>query len=230
MNSASDNTTNNKILNSVLFISEDLDYIKKFKVQLDDKYNVTFFHNDKFYLLEGEVNSFDLIVFDNNHGSLSKFIEIFKLAKTYNFNVPMIVLQNQMPENLLTVKDANACMVLDKNIDEKLLLANIELTLSFVYTNKKVQFENGFYFDVNREVLFQGKKIIKLTKIEKKLVHILALNPNTLVTYEDISKVVWKGKEFSIFSLRNVVKHIREKTDETFIKNSSNKGYVITTI
>ena len=96
--------------------------------------------------------------------------------------------------------------------------------------NKKVQFENGFYFDISREILFQGKKIIKLTKTERKLVNLLALNPNALVTYEDISSIVWRGKEFSIYSLRNVIKHIREKTDESFIKNSSNRGYVITTI
>ena len=68
------------------------------------------------------------------------------------------------------------------------------------------------------------------TKNYWKTENLLASNSNTLVTYEDISRIVWKGKEFSIFSLRNVVKHIREKTDETFIKNSSNKGYVITTI
>ena len=121
-------------------------------------------------------------------------------------------------------------LVKGKNINEAFLFKNIEIALDFLYTNKKLQFENGFYFDMNRELLFQGKKTIKLTKTEKKLINLLALNPNVLVTYEHISSVVWKGKEFSIYSLRNVIKHIREKTDETFIKNSSNKGYVINTI
>ena len=83
---------------------------------------------------------------------------------------------------------------------------------------------------MTREMLFQGKKIIKLTKIEKRLINLLALNPNELVTYEDISSIVWKGKVFSIYSLRNVVKHIREKTNESFIKNFSNRGYIINTI
>ena len=124
----------------------------------------------------------------------------------------------------------NMYTILDKNINEAFLFKNIEIALDFLYTNKKLQFENGFYFDMNRELLFQGKKTIKLTKTEKKLINLLALNPNVLVTYEHISSVVWKGKEFSIYSLRNVIKHIREKTDETFIKNSSNKGYVINTI
>ncbi|WP_414144442.1 helix-turn-helix domain-containing protein [Arcobacter sp.] len=71
---------------------------------------------------------------------------------------------------------------------------------------------------------------MKLTRTEKKLISLLAVNVNELVTYEDISSVVWKGKEFSIYSLRNVVKNIREKTDELFIKNSSNRGYIINKI
>ena len=70
----------------------------------------------------------------------------------------------------------------------------------------------------------------ELTKTEKKLIKVLAENTNKLVTYEEISDIVWKGKVFSIYSLRNVIKHIREKTDESFIKNSSNRGYILTSI
>lgn len=224
------NTINNKNMSSILFVSEDLESIRILKNKLNDKYNITFFHYDKFYLLDGELDAFDLIVFDNNKDLLLKFIDVFKQTKTYNFNIPMIILQNELSDDLSIFKFSNVYTILNKDIDQKHLIANIEMALSFLYTNKKVQFENGFYFDVSREVLFQGKKVIKLTKIEKKLINLLASNPNVLVTYEDISNIVWKGKEFSIYSLRNVVKHIREKTDETFIKNSSNRGYVINTI
>ena len=230
MNTIFVHSTNNKNISSVLFITENMDCINKLKNNLSDKYNISFFNDNKFYLLSGEINSFDLIVFDNRKNTLLEFIEVFKSTKPYDFNVPMIVLEDEIKEKVLTYKYCNTYMILNESIDEKSLLINIELSLSFLCANKKVQFENGFYFDVNKEILFQGKKIIKLTKTEKKLVNLLASNPNVLITYEDISSVVWKGKEFSIYSLRNVIKHIREKTDETFIKNSSNRGYVITTI
>ncbi len=230
MNTIFVHSTNNKNISSVLFITENMNCINKLKNNLSDKYNISFFNDNKFYLLSGEINSFDLIVFDNRKNTLLEFIEVFKSTKTYDFNVPMIVLEDEIKEKVLTYKYCNTYMILNESIDEKSLLINIELSLSFLCANKKVQFENGFYFDVNKEILFQGKKIIKLTKTEKKLVNLLASNPNVLITYEDISSVVWKGKEFSIYSLRNVIKHIREKTDETFIKNSSNRGYVINTI
>ena len=180
---------NNKNNSSILVITEDLESIRRLKSSVNSKYNVTFFHNDKFYLLDGDVNSFDLIIFDNSKNLLAKFIDVFKLTKSYDFNIPMIVLQNEATQELSTLKCANTCMILEKNIDDKFLLLNVEVIFNFVYTNKKVQFENGFCFDVNKEILFQGKKIIKLTKIEKKLVNLLALNPNVLVTYEDIGVV-----------------------------------------
>ena len=224
------NITNNKSIRSVLLVSEDLEYVQKLTKLLNDKFNLSFFMDDKFQLLDTQIDSFDLIVFDNSHNKISKFTETLKLKKTYNFNIPMIVLENETIEEFSNYKYDNMYTILDKNINEAFLFKNIEIALDFLNANKKVQFENGFYFDMNKELLFQGKKTIKLTKTEKKLINLLALNPNILVTYEHISSVVWKGKEFSIYSLRNVIKHIREKTDETFIKNSSNKGYVINTI
>lgn len=230
MNSIFLYTTNNKNVNSVLVISEDVGFLDKLKKVSGDKYNISFFNSENFNLLNTEINTFDLIVFDNSKNSLTKFVDVFKQTKSYTFNIPMIILEDKVSQEFSLHKYSNAYAIFNKDNDESFLLNNIEISLSFLYTNKKVQFENGFYFDISREILFQGKKIIKLTKTERKLVNLLALNSNTLVTYEDISSIVWRGKEFSIYSLRNVIKHIREKTDESFIKNSSNRGYVITTI
>ena len=230
MNSVFIDIANNKNISSVLLISTDVEYLNKIKKVLGDKYDVVFFNNDRFYLLKAEINCFDLIVFDNSNDLLAKFIEGFKLTKFSSLNVPMILLENNISEDLSIYKFSNVYSVFNKNIDEKILLDNIELSLNFLNANKKVQFEKGFYFDINKEILFQDKRIVKLTRTERKLISLLALKVNNLVTYEDIAAIVWKGKEFSIYSLRNVVKHIREKTDELFIKNSSNRGYVINTI
>lgn len=230
MSSVFIDTINNKNICSVLFITMDVEYANKIKKNLSDKCNIVFFDNDRFYLLNNEINNFDLIVFDNSMNLLPKFIEISKFTKLYNLNIPMILLEDEISQDLSMYKFCNTYAIFNKNIDERHLLNNIELSLNFFNSNKKVQFEKGFYFDINKEILFQDKKIIKLTRTERRLISLLASNVNNLVTYEDISSVVWKGKEFSIYSLRNVVKHIREKTDELFIKNSSNRGYVINTI
>lgn len=215
---------------SILIISENLEYIERLKESLNPSYSYTFFENNKFYLLNGSINNFDLIIFDSNEENIRKFIEVFKLTKSYNFNIPVLLIENDKLEDLSIYKMINVYSIIKKPVDNDFLVNTVEVCFSFIDSNKKVQFENGYHFDLTREELFFGKKIIKLTKTERKLIKVLAENTNKLVTYEEISDIVWKGKVFSIYSLRNVIKHIREKTDESFIKNSSNRGYILTSI
>lgn len=42
-----------------------------------------------------------------------------------------------------------------------------------------------------------------------------------------IKDVVWRGKDMSIYTMRNIVNKIRQKTYYEIIKNHSNKGYTI---
>ena len=221
---------NNINKKSILVISDDLEFTTNFKKNINGLYDYHFFENNKFYLLNSDINGFDLIIFDDSKNDLNKFVEVFNLTKSYNFNIPMIVLLDGGTEDLVLYKKANVYAIYEKYMKFELLMKNIDMSFNFLNSNKKVQFENGFYFDLSREELFHDKKIIKLTRIEKKLVKLLTENTNKLVTYEEISDIVWKGKVFSIYSLRNVIKHIREKTNDTFIKNSSNRGYILNTI
>lgn len=215
---------------SILIICEDSNFIDNFKKNLNKSYKYTFFENNKFYLLINDINNFDLIIFDDSKDDLNKFVNIFNLTKSYNFNIPTILLSNEDISDLDLYEKANIYSIYEKSITPDLLAKNIEINFNFLDSNKKVQFENGYYFDLTREDLFHDKKIVKLTKIEKKLVRLFTENSNRLVTYEEISDTVWKGKVFSIHSLRNSIKHIREKTSDTFIKNSSNRGYILNAI
>lgn len=222
--------TQDKKNKSILVIIDDLIYMDKLKKEVSLTFDFTFFENNKFYLLNSVINNFDVIIFDNSNNDLKKFLDVFKLTKSYNFNIPIILLEKDVKQDLSLYKIINVYSILQKPVSVEFLLNTIELCINFLNTNKKVQFENGYYFDITREELFHGKKIIKLTRTEKKLINLLAKNPNSLVTYEDIANVVWKGKVFSKYSLRNVINHIREKTDDTFIRNYSNRGYILNSI
>lgn len=217
----------NNITKTLLIVSQNRDILN---IAFSEKEKITCFETNKFYLLNSAISNFDLIIFDNRDNELNKFINTFTLTKSYNFNIPMILIENNISEELNLYKLANVYTVLKAPIDEAYLKTSVELCLNYLNSNKKVQFEDGFHFDKSREMLFLGKKIIKLTKTEKKLVKLLSENPNNLVSYEQIENVVWKGKVFSIYSLRNLIMSIRDKTSENFIKNYSNKGYILNTI
>lgn len=213
---------------SLLFISDDSSFVEDIKKSLNN--SVTFFENNKFYLLNSIINSFDVIVFDNRNNNLKKFLEVYQLTKSYRFDTPIILIENEIDEDISLYKTLNIYTVLKKDVKKEFLFKIIIICLNFLNSNKKIQFENGYHFDISSEELFHGKKIVKLTKIEKKLIKLLSLNPDSLVTYEKIANEVWKGKVFSIYSLRNVINHIREKTNETFIRNFSNRGYILNSI
>jgi len=93
-----------------------------------------------------------------------------------------------------------------------------------------VLLENGFYYKIEAKELYDiNNEKILFTKKEDALFNYLIINSleneNNYVDIESIKKDVWKSNETSIFSIRNVVKSIREKTFDNIIKNKSSHGY-----
>jgi len=92
----------------------------------------------------------------------------------------------------------------------------------------KIEFQDGIYFDEYRDKFFKSNgDAIDFTRLEKGLLKLLIDKKDEIVDYDSIKEVVWKGKEMSIYTMRNIVNKIRQKTYYDIIKNHSNKGYTI---
>ncbi|KAB7884898.1 helix-turn-helix domain-containing protein [Poseidonibacter ostreae] len=89
------------------------------------------------------------------------------------------------------------------------------------------QFEHEYYFNSSSNKLFHKEQEIELTKLEKKFLLYLLSNQDKFCSIEDIKENVWEGKNMSIFTMRNMIKNIREKTYYQLIRNKSNHGYKI---
>lgn len=96
---------------------------------------------------------------------------------------------------------------------------NIQLDEDFCWSTATSrllkQDENGFITTID------------LTKIETKFLKLLIENKNNIVTYEILKDNIWKTKDMSIFTMRNFVNKIRNKTYKSIIKNKSGYGYII---
>ena len=91
-----------------------------------------------------------------------------------------------------------------------------------------MDFQNGIYFDEYRDQFFRsGGVLIDFTRLEKSFMKLLIAKKGEIVDYDQIKSVVWKGKNMSIYTMRNIVNKIRQKTYYEIIKNHSNRGYVI---
>ncbi len=94
-----------------------------------------------------------------------------------------------------------------------------------------IQLEEGFSWVVATSKLLKENNgsitTIDLTKIETKFLKLLIENKNSIVTYDIVKDNIWKTKDMSIFTMRNFVNKIRNKTYKSIIKNKSGYGYII---
>ena len=221
------NLDNDISTKSILLITEDLEYINHLRDSSNIKYDLIKFDKKNNQLLSNLLFDYDVIIYDNKKNDLIEFITAFRISYLNNFNIPIIILDDELSFDLSNDKFSNVFTVLPRDINKKRFLLNIKLCINYISFNKKIILINGFYFDMNSGILLRNREIIELTNIERKLVSLLIKNINRLVTYEIISSIVWKNKKYSIYGLRNAIKSIRQKTEDSFIENSSSNGYII---
>ncbi|WP_152632563.1 helix-turn-helix domain-containing protein [Aliarcobacter butzleri] len=103
-----------------------------------------------------------------------------------------------------------------ENIVEREVLY-IRLPRNFTYHAKDKKLYNS-----------SGEKII-LTRKEEKVFELLINNVGKVVELEKLYLAIWgeNDKKSALFSLRNFIKSIREKTAVELIKNVPGKGYQI---
>jgi len=129
----------------------------------------------------------------------------------------------------LTIKISDE---LKKQVDERIKEESISLNefiteLIEKELNSKIELDKGFYYNTYIDKLFNEKnKEVKLTKIEHSIVRTLLNRANVVVSVNELIKSSWSDrKEVSIFTFRNMIKNIRDKTYYGLIKSHSSKGY-----
>lgn len=83
----------------------------------------------------------------------------------------------------------------------------------------------GFSYDTQSRVLYNGDESVVLTRTEQRLLHILAINQDRVVSFEMIENFTWSGKVASFETMRNYINKLRTKTYSTLIKNIQGIGY-----
>lgn len=108
------------------------------------------------------------------------------------------------------------------------------LSLSLDYLNEKesnvVNINEVTLYDILNKSLFIKNCIIKLTKNEQLLLHLLATNRQRVVNYEEIENTIWAYEGMSMDALRSLVRVLRKKLEGDFVENISGIGYRLTTI
>lgn len=92
----------------------------------------------------------------------------------------------------------------------------------------KYNLGEGFYYDLYVNKLYSKKdEDIELTNTQRNVITYLINNYNMRISAKELYENCWNKGNFSIFTVRNVIKQIRDKSHYNIITNKSNVGYSI---
>lgn len=173
-------------------------------------------------------NNYDMSIIDADIEGVS-FSELCSELSQLAPTLPKIVISSSDDnENIVTAINSGAYTFLSKPLRAKDVKLAVIMCLNQTKRGDKIEFENGIYFDEYRDQFFKsGGVLIDFTRLEKSFLKLLITKRNEITDYDTIKDVVWKGKDMSIYTMRNIVNKIRQKTYYEIIKNHSNKGYTI---
>ncbi len=176
-------------------------------------------------------NSYDMMVMDTSVDG-SSFDELSSKLSQFAPTLPKIVISDEdNSENILNAINCGAYTFISKPLRAKDIKLAVIMCLNQTKRGDKIEFNNGIYFDEYRDQFFKSGGVkIDFTRLEKLFLKLLISNKNNIVDYNTIKEVVWKGKDMSVYTMRNIVNKIRQKTYYEIIKNHSNKGYTIDNI
>lgn len=148
--------------------------------------------------------------------------------------------EKAIPTIFLTAKDEEDDIVkglelgaedyMTKPFSTKELIARIQKILLRQKKNIIVEVQN-VEFDLDKMVVYKNKKEIVFTSLELKILHLLFLNINKVVTRDEIIDKIWEwtGNDVNDNTITVYMKRIREKLENDMIKTIKGIGYRIDT-
>lgn len=168
------------------------------------------------------IKNYDLIIIDIDNYNL---IGLSSLSLKIKSTTSIMYLTSDISENLLEFTNSNKI----KNIlSKENQLEDLYIYVYLILKEKsKYDLGKNFYYCLEKDLLLNNNFEIPLTSLEHRFLKLLIVNKNRIVKYDEIEQNVWHDKKYSIFTMRNIVKKLRDKIHKRVIHNISNRGYKI---
>lgn len=158
-------------------------------------------------------------------------IDFVKEIRKLNSKIPIILLSAHTDAKyLLPAANLNIQSYLVKPVQSEKLREALYHIIKILDENNNLYIilSNSLkYNKTNLEITSQDNQNIKLNLKEKKLIDLLILNQNKIVTYSEIENFVWDDYDeiMTSMALRTIIKNLRKKISSKFIENVSGQGY-----
>ena len=220
----------------LLYVEDELNTLLLYEKYFKSKFEVVYTARDGIKALETYTKyKPDLLILDINIPLLNG-LELTKKIRKFDNNTKIILLTaRDDKETLIQAIGLDVLMYLEKPLTRnslKSMFDKIELSYENELYKTIVFYKdelNEFTWNITKKVLLQNKEIIKLTKKEALLLELFINKPNEIIPFEMIYDKVWiedSYKNFSIPSIKTLVKNLRSKLPESTIKSSYGAGFI----
>ena len=214
---------------NILLIEDNLTIIKGLTYSfIKNNYNIT-----------SKTNIKDTINYINNNTNINLIILDITLPDgngitLYNnyikkLNIPVIFLTaNDDEDDIVKCLELGAEDYITKPFSTKELLARVNKVLLRYKRNSLIKVKN-ISFDMDKLILYKDNEAVNLTALELKLVNLLFLNINKVVTRSTILDKIWEwtGNDVDYHTVTVYFNRIRDKIGKDIIITIKGIGYRI---
>lgn len=175
-----------------------------------------------------ELSSFDVLMFDVCMPNLDG-LEAIKKIRQKDKKVPIIILSaHAEQEYLWRAVELKITKYLTKPYSKDELIDSFcKVALELVDYILDVKIDPFYSYDPCKKVIIHGKKSIKLSNKESRLLEYLIKRANQSVSFEDIYEYLWEFDVPSKEAIKSIVKELRRKMGKDSIKNIYGIGYTL---
>ncbi len=202
-------------------------------------------------------NLFEVVdVASNGEEGLSLFKENVEKGLFYDLVITDIKMPGKdglsMLEDMTKIKEDQKFIIVSAHKDEEYLFRSINLnvisyfvkplviedlmnllrkivdSLKINQQSAKIQINDTYSYDINKQLLYDGEAIIYLSRKETLLVDFLLEHRGEIMTNDSLKKAVWDDINTADATLRTLFKRVKDKViKDDFVISKKGRGYII---
>lgn len=211
----------------ILLVEDNVNIAKGLVYSLEQKgYSVLHTQNIKKTIETLECKKIDLIILDISLPDGNGFDLYEKTIKKKNISTIFLTAKDD-EDDIVKGLELGADDYITKPFSTKELIARINKSL-LKGKNQKIKVKD-IEFDIDKMEVYREKEKIELSNIELKILHMLVLNLNKVVTRDDIIDKIWDwtGNDVNSNTVTVYMKRIRQKLGTDVIITIKGIGYRI---
>jgi DNA-binding response OmpR family regulator len=160
----------------------------------------------------------------------SNGIELIKKIRKKNKTIPILVItKNKEVNNLIEAIKLNLVDYLLKPIDINKLIFSLNQIAKIILNSGDINtsIKNNIKYNYIEKTIINNSNKEVLTKTETRLIELLLINKDKIVSIQEIKRVIWGNKEVSESAFKSLLNRLSKKIGKDTITNSFGIGYGI---